>query len=278
MTVMKPDAYQTITSVIEHIIEHKLESRSLKEVAASFGVSPGHLQKIFTTWVGVSPKQFGRYLSLQYAKEKLATGCSTEDTTLKTKLSSSGRLHDLFVDIEAMTPGEFKDGTLAIYYETFNSPFGICLVASTDKGICNILFADSKQAVTKELRSRWPHANLQNVKGLSLHKPVIDFISGINPKKKIKLHLRGTNFQLKVWEALLSIPEGQLSSYGEVASVACDRKMARAAGSAIGDNPIGYLIPCHRVLKSTGEISGYHWGVPRKRAMLTYEALRTNDN
>jgi AraC family transcriptional regulator of adaptative response/methylated-DNA-[protein]-cysteine methyltransferase len=274
--------YEAMRGLIEHIVKNKLNSQSLEELAVSFGVSSGHLQKMFTEWVGVTPKQFGRYMSLQYAKDLLAENKNTTEATVKSGLSSSGRLYDLFVDIEAMTPGEYQNQgkNLTIHYSVFDTQFGLCLVASTARGVCNVLFLDTEKQAVAELKSRWPKAKLVASPQKSRHKfhgEIENYLKGITPKSKIKLHLHGTNFQLKVWEALLSIPEGRISTYGDIAAKIGDKKSSRAVGAAVGDNPIGYLIPCHRVLKSTGEISGYHWGVDRKRAMLGYEAVRRND-
>mgnify|MGYP001608754696 FL=1 len=267
------DHYTSIKAVVEHIVENKLSSRSLDEIAESMQMSPGHLQKLFTKWVGISPKQFGRYLSLEYAKELLRENQNSMQASIRSGLSSGGRLHDLFVDIEAMTPGQYQNQgeNLTIRYSAFETKFGSCLVASTDRGICNILFFEEDGV--RELRARWPKANLIEETQPS-HEQVRNYFSNIAPESKIKLHLAGTNFQIKVWEALLSIPEGNISTYGEIAKQLGHPDMSRAVGTAIGDNPVGYIIPCHRVLKSTGEISGYRWGVPRKRVMLAYEAMQ----
>ena len=265
------DTYARVTQVIEHIREHRLEHQPLAAVAASLGMSAGHLQKLFTAWVGISPKQFGRYLTLTYAKELLAEDRRSLAAAHAAGLSSGSRLHDLFVDIEAMTPGEYADGgrSLEIRYACFPTRFGSCLVAATDRGITNILFDADEEA----LCALWPNAKLSK-RSDPAHKPVKEYFAALSPSAKIKLHLKGTNFQIKVWEALLSIPEGSASSYGSVAARIKEPKKARAVGRAIGDNPIAYLIPCHRVLKGTGAISGYRWGVARKRLMLAAEALR----
>jgi AraC family transcriptional regulator of adaptative response/methylated-DNA-[protein]-cysteine methyltransferase len=269
------DRYEAVKSVIEHIVSHKLDSHPLEELAASLGVSSGHLQKVFTAWAGITPKQFGRYLSLQYAKDLLAENKSTLQASVETGLSSPGRLHDLFVDIEAMTPGDYQDGgaDLVIEYSIFGTRFGLCLVASTPRGVCNILFADTEEELVSDLASRWPNATLVRERTV-FHAEIESYFEGMTPASKIKLHLHGTNFQIKVWEALLAIPEGRIATYGDIARRLGDKNLARRVGGAVGENPIGYLIPCHRVLKSTGEISGYHWGVTRKRAMLGFEALR----
>lgn len=277
--------YQIISKVIAYIIKHKLEGESLEQISSCLDMSPGYLQKVFTKWVGISPKQFSRYLTLAYSKQLLLKNKNTLDTAVSSGLSSPGRLYDVFVDIEAITPGEYqKQGTgMDIMYSVFETKFGMCLVASTNRGVCNILFFDKKVDGIKDLRSRWKNAHLKEVKidakdAPIFHKQIENYFKGLTQKSKIKFHLKGTNFQIKVWEALLTIPEGQTATYGDIAQILGDKKLSRAAGTAIGDNPIGYIIPCHRVLKSTGEISGYHWGVKRKQTMLCYEAIRKENN
>jgi AraC family transcriptional regulator, regulatory protein of adaptative response / methylated-DNA-[protein]-cysteine methyltransferase len=273
--------YDTIAKVIKHITANPKQHYSLEELADFVDLSPSHVQKLFTEWAGVSPKQFQRFLSLQYAKTLLAEQKSTNQTSFMAGLSGSGRLHDLFVDIEAMTPGEYKNGgeKLTLYYSIHESQFGLYLVASTPKGVCNVLFIDSPRQAKPELQTRWPKAQLVE-KGVDIHQPVVDFFAHQNPSSKIKLHLHGTNYQLQVWHALLTIPEGQITSYGSLAKQVSGEQSgslaARAIGTAIGDNPVGYIIPCHRVLKSTGQISGYRWGVVRKQTILGYEASKNN--
>jgi AraC family transcriptional regulator of adaptative response/methylated-DNA-[protein]-cysteine methyltransferase len=265
--------YSTIAKAIELITTNKLQSFSDEELAEQLGISASHLRKVFTEWVGITPKQFSRYLRLEYSKDLLKQRKNHLKTSLQSGLSSSGRLHDLFVDIEAMTPGEYQNHgeNLTISYSTFDSKFGTCLIASTPKGICNIIFSDADNAVT-DLRGRWKKAKLVHQQQ-SNHESVRNYLTDLKPKSKIKLHLHGTNFQIKVWEALLSIPHGQVSTYGAIAEQVGYPGAFQATGGAVGDNPIAYLIPCHRVLKSTGEISGYRWGVERKRAMLGWEAV-----
>jgi AraC family transcriptional regulator, regulatory protein of adaptative response / methylated-DNA-[protein]-cysteine methyltransferase len=271
--------YDTIAKVIQHITDNPKTNLSLVQLADFAQLSPAHLQKTFTDWCGVSPKQFQRYLSVEHAKGLLAQNKSNLQTTLISGLSSQGRLHDLFVDIEAMTPGEYKNGgeNLTINYSVHDSQFGLYVVASTTKGICNILFLESESQAVSSLQERWPKAVLVSDQS-ELHQPVIDFFDNKDSDKKIKLHLHGTNYQLKVWEALLQIPESKISSYGEIAKQIGDMSGmgSRAVGTAISSNPIGYIIPCHRVLKSTGEISGYRWGVVRKKAILAVEAGKGN--
>jgi AraC family transcriptional regulator, regulatory protein of adaptative response / methylated-DNA-[protein]-cysteine methyltransferase len=267
--------YDIIAKVINTITNEPKKNFSLQELSQALGMDPTHLQKTFTDWCGVSPKQFQRYLSIEYAKGLLAENKSTLQTSILSGLSGSGRLHDLFVDIEAMTPGEYKNGgqNLSINYSVHNSQFGFYVIASTTKGICNILFLGNSSDAKSELQARWPNAVLVEKQDDS-HLPVIQFFAHQNPHSKIKLHLHGTNYQLKVWEALLKIPESRITTYGEISKSIGDNSGigARAAGTAIGNNPIGYIIPCHRVLQSTGAISGYRWGVPRKKAILSWEA------
>lgn len=269
------DHYQTITEAIERIIARKTKGHSFTDLASTLGLSESHLRKLFIEWVGISPKQFSRYLTTEYAKELLAERSTSLTTTIRTGLSSGGRLHDLFVVIEAITPGEYQNGgrTLVISYSTFPTMFGSCLVASTSRGICNILFFDDLAQGVADLRSRWPKAQLEEKRQPS-HDVIQEYFSDLTPRSKIKLHVHGTNFQIKVWEALLSIPDGSVTNYGTIARELGAPRLSQAVGGAVGDNPVGYIIPCHRVLKSTGEISGYRWGVTRKRSMLVYEAIQ----
>jgi AraC family transcriptional regulator, regulatory protein of adaptative response / methylated-DNA-[protein]-cysteine methyltransferase len=266
--------YNIIAQAIEYLTLHQKENISLDQLAIHMGISPAHLQKTFTAWAGVSPKQFQRFLSIQYAKEQLKNN-TTYHTSLLTGLSSGGRLHDLFVDIVAMTPGQYKNygQDLVIEYSIHDSNFGQYLIASTTKGICNVLFLDSLDNAQEVLQGRFKNAKIVNSFN-PIHQPVIDFFDNKKSDKKIKLHLQGTNFQLQVWKALLTIPDGDITTYGTIAKLIGEVSplASRAVGTAIGDNPVGYIIPCHRVLKSTGAISGYRWGVVRKQAILGYEA------
>ena len=270
------DHYVSIEKVIDPIVRHKLHDRTLAQIAADMHVSERHLQRLFTQWAGVSATQFLRYLSLQHAKKLLRQGDTVLTTAVRSGLSSGGRLYDLFMDIEGVTPGQYKSGgtQLEISYAFTQSIFGLCIIGATEHGVCAVLFCATKEAGTTALQERFPHARLRK-RTTSLHEPVIAYLQGIAPDTKIRLHLRGTNFQVKVWEALLSIPEGQLCTYGTLAQRIGHPKSARAVGTAIGENPIGYLIPCHRVLRASGELGGYHWGPQRKQTMLAYEALRS---
>lgn len=279
--------YSIVTKAINFLANNP--NATLEDIAKSVELSESHLQKTFVDWCGVSPKQFSRYLTLNYAKQLLSQNNSSNlSLALESGLSSTGRLHDLFVDIEAMTPGEYKNAGvgLIIKYSFQESLFGNYIVASTDKGICNVLFCETLEHGLSDLKSRWSNGTLVQKKD-EHQKQIIEFFnlthekSLKNDKKrnKIKLHLHGTNFQLKVWEALLTIPEGHIKNYGTIAKeLGGDNMMSRAVGTAIGDNPVGFIIPCHRVIQSTGAISGYRWGVERKRAILGWEASKNNQN
>jgi AraC family transcriptional regulator of adaptative response/methylated-DNA-[protein]-cysteine methyltransferase len=265
--------YQRIASAITYIREHSTEQPSLDEVAAHIHLSPFHFQRLFKEWAGVSPKKFLQYISVQHARELLQKEHSIADVSFETGLSSTSRLHDLFISVEAMTPGEFKNGgeNLMIDYTFTETPFGKIIIAATPKGICKIDFIDDRAAAVKDLKTLWSNASFKEKKN-EHHQPVTDFFrQDWNNLSKIKLHLKGTPFQLKVWEALLKIPSGALSTYSSVANFIHTPKAFRAVGTAIGDNPVAYLIPCHRVIKSTGIIGEYHWGSPRKTSMIGWE-------
>ncbi|HRH26320.1 MAG TPA: methylated-DNA--[protein]-cysteine S-methyltransferase [Candidatus Paceibacterota bacterium] len=268
--------YKHIAKALQFIREHTKEQPSLEAVAKHVGMSPFHLQRLFTAWAGISPKKFLQYISIEHAKEVLREkGGTTTGASYKAGLSGTGRLHDLFIRIEGMTPGEYKNGGvgITIEYGFGTSAFGNYLVASTEKGICNILFFDAKKIeAVKELQSHWPQARI--IKNNSrAHAGVHNFFAG-KKRKRIVLHLKGTPFQIKAWEALLKIPEGQLTSYASLASTLGSGAF-RAVGSAIGANPVAYLIPCHRVIKSVGNIGEYRWGATRKAAMTIHEAHKT---
>jgi AraC family transcriptional regulator, regulatory protein of adaptative response / methylated-DNA-[protein]-cysteine methyltransferase len=266
--------FDTISKAITTITNNPKINWSLENLSAELKINPTTLQKTFTHWAGISPKQLQRYLSLEYAKIQLNAGKNNLQTTALTGLSSLGRLHDLFVDIEAMTPYQYKNKgqNLIINYSLIETAFGLCLVAATKIGVCNVLFGDTQTELENELRKRWKNATLI-LNPVNFHQPIFNFLNHINPTKRIKLHLHGTNYQLKVWQALLTIPEGKITSYGQISKQIGDTSSfgSRATGAAIGANPVGYIIPCHRVLKSTGAISGYRWGVIRKQAILALE-------
>jgi AraC family transcriptional regulator of adaptative response/methylated-DNA-[protein]-cysteine methyltransferase len=233
---------------------------------------------MFTDWAGVSPKKFLQFISVQHAKNILSNSQTTLfETAYKTGLSGTGRLHDLFVKIEGMTPGEYKNKgeSLTINYSFTNSQFGNILVASTQKGICYMGFSDDKQIAFFELEKRFPKANFIQQTDEIQQNALKIYTQDWSKINKIKLHLKGTDFQLKVWEALLKIPTGNLATYGNIANLIQKPKASRAVGTAIGNNPIAFLIPCHRVIQSTGVFGGYMWGTTRKTAIIGWEAAKT---
>ncbi|MEZ5018506.1 MAG: methylated-DNA--[protein]-cysteine S-methyltransferase [Flavipsychrobacter sp.] len=265
--------YNRIAKAIDYIKTHFKEQPTLDEVANAVHLSPFHLQRMFTEWAGVSPKKFLQYISVEHAKRTLSAQQPTLfDVATEVGLSSTSRLHDLFVTIEGMTPGEYKNGgkDLLIQYEFVDSPFGKLLVACTSKGICYMGFADDDN--TEDLTRRFPNARYV------AQKDIAKSVAGIfnDNWTGVKLHLKGTGFQLKVWETLLKIPMGQLATYGSIAEGIQSPKASRAVGTAIGSNPVGFLIPCHRVIRASGVIGDYMWGSTRKMAIIGWEAARVN--
>lgn len=271
--------YQRIAQAIQFLEEHYQEQPSLDALATQLALSPFHLQRLFTQWAGVSPKRFVQYLTAEHAKALLTHAHSVLDTAYETGLSSPSRLHDLLIATEAVTPGEFKQrgAGLQIAYGRHDTPFGECLLAVTARGICQLLFLTETgwaQAVA-ELSEQWQAATL--VEDPDQTQPVIDQIfpaNGREGQRQITLLLRGTNFQLKVWNALLQIPAGGAWSYEDVAQAIGQPTAARAVGSAVGANPIGYLIPCHRVIRKSGIVQEYRWGPTRKKAILAWESAQ----
>ncbi|HAY45514.1 MAG TPA: cysteine methyltransferase [Gammaproteobacteria bacterium] len=269
--------YLRISQAIDYIQLHFKDQPSLDELSAAIGMSPFHFQRLFTEWAGVSPKKFMQYLSISYAKQLLKNEHSTLlGTAYKTGLSGTSRLHDLFINIEGMTPGEFKNGgeALAINYCFADSPFGKIMVASTEKGVCKLFFeADENQALS-HLMQCFPNAQYRQMVDKFQQDALFIFQNDWKQLDQIKLHLKGTEFQLKVWEALLTIPMGQLTTYGSVAQHIDKPKASRAVGTAIGSNPVAFLIPCHRVIQTSGKLGGYMWGTTRKSAIIGWEASR----
>jgi AraC family transcriptional regulator of adaptative response/methylated-DNA-[protein]-cysteine methyltransferase len=249
----------------------------LDEVAKKIHLSPHHFQRLFTDWAGVSPKKFLQYISVEYAKNILKDKqASLFDAAFETGLSGTGRLHDLFINIEGMTPGEYKNGgeNLSINYSFAETPFGNILVASTSKGICHMAFADNEQEALTALQKNFPNAQYKQMVDLIQQNALYIFTKDWKNLNKIKLHLKGTAFQLKVWETLLKIPMGKLLTYGNIAGHLHSPKASQAVGSAVGNNPVAFLIPCHRVIQSTGAFGQYHWGSTRKTAMIGWEAAK----
>ncbi len=266
--------YELIEAAMAWLADMRAEQPSLEELAEHIGYAPAHLQKVFTRWVGVSPKRFLSYLTLDYAKQRLAESDSVLDAALDAGLSGPGRLHDLFVAHEAITPGDYKkrgEG-LTICYGWHASPFGQALVMMTERGLCGLAFAtDNSVKVFANMAARWPAARIIEAPAETAALAATVFGNG---GERIPLHLSGTNFQFRVWEALLRIPDGGLVPYQWVAKAVGQPKAARAVGAAIGRNPISYLIPCHRAILSNGYLRNYEWGLPRKMAMIGWEASR----
>jgi AraC family transcriptional regulator of adaptative response/methylated-DNA-[protein]-cysteine methyltransferase len=268
--------YQRIAAALTYLRANFQRQPSLEAVAAQANWSPCHFQRKFQEWAGVSPKKFLQYLSLDHAKHLLRQQHSVADAAHETGLSGTGRLHDLFVTLEAMTPGEYRHGgaALAIQYSFGESPFGTYLVASTAKGICKLAFVEDERATLAELRQEWPAALLTRAEPAAHAQVARFFARDFAPTARLHLHLKGTPFQLKIWESLLRIPEGHLRTYSQLAAAAENGAAVRAAGTAIGANPVGYLIPCHRVIRGTGELGQYRWGTARKAALVGWEAAQ----
>lgn len=251
----------------------------LDALAAQMGMSAAHFQRLFSQWVGVSPKRYQQYLTLDHARRLLAERFTVLDTALATNLSGTGRLHDLFLRWEAMSPGDYALGGagLRIFWGWFESPFGPALVMGTEKGICGIGFAaeTTSEATMQDLIARWPNADF--VEDPMMLRPwVLTAFGASQTIEKAPVFMIGAPFQIKVWEALMRIPSGHVTTYSEIASAIGHPRAVRAVGTAVGRNPVSWLIPCHRALRKSGELGGYHWGLPVKRALLAWEGARAD--
>ena len=269
--------YRRMARAIRFLTEHYAEQPRLEDAAGTAGLSPFHFQRIFTRYVGVSPKAFVGHLTLVHAKSELASGASVLDAALDSGLSGPSRLHDLCLKIEAMTPGEYARGgkDVSIEYGYHDCPFGVVLIMATAKGVCGLAFGDEgdEPEMVRDMQSRWPKANYrENTRRTG--EIANRIFGGEKRTRELTLHLMGSKWQVQVWKALLTIPAGKVSSYGAVARSISAPRASRAVGAAVGRNPVAYLIPCHRVLGSDGSLTGYHWGMVRKRAMLAVEAAR----
>lgn len=270
--------YNRIAAAIDYLKANFKAQPSLEAIAEHVHLSPFHFQRMFKEWAGVTPKKFLQYLSVEYAKGILKDKQATLfDAAYETGLSGTSRLHDLFINIEGMTPGEYKNSgeQLQINYSFAESPFGPLIVAATAKGICHIAFADDEMLAFAELQKSFPNAQYRQVLDMIQQNALYIFTQDWQRLPEIKLHLKGSPFQLKVWETLIKIPMGKLTTYGSIAAEMDNAKASRAVGTAVGDNPVAFLIPCHRVIRSTGEFGGYHWGNIRKTAMIGWEAAKT---
>lgn len=280
MTAKAIEDYQRIEKAILFLEKNRDRRPDLKEVARSVNLSEYHFQRLFKRWAGISPKRFLQALTLERAKEVLKNSRNLLTATYDAGLSGSGRLHDLFVNIEAVTPDEFRKrgAGLKIRYGFHPSPFGEALIAVTDRGISNIAFVarGDRRKVVSELKKQWRHAEI--VEDPSVTKAYAERIFGATKAgTPLTLVLKGTNFQLKVWQALLKIPRGAVASYEDIARTIGRPRSVRAVANAVAHNPVGYLIPCHRVIRKTGAIGGYGWGVLRKKTMLAWEAGRSGN-
>lgn len=278
MTAQRQINYNRIAEAIDYITENFKEQPNLDQVAEQVHLSPFHFQRLFKEWAGTTPKKFLQYISIEHAKKLLTDRRVTlSDAAFETGLSGTARLHDLFVNIEGMTPAEYKNGAknLSINYSFAESPFGDLIVASTSKGVCYIAFDGDESHALSDLKQKFPGATFQRKLDLLQQNALFIFQDDWSKLPKIKLHLKGTVFQLKVWEALLKIPMGKLSTYGDIAKETGNASASRAVGTAIGSNPVAFLIPCHRVIQSSGNFGGYMWGNTRKKAIIGWEGVKT---
>jgi AraC family transcriptional regulator of adaptative response/methylated-DNA-[protein]-cysteine methyltransferase len=268
--------YTRIEKAIRYLDAHRAEQPELAAVARHVGLSPAHFQRMFTRWAGISPKRFLQHRTAEIVKRLLRERRSVLDASYEAGLSGSSRLHDLIVNAEAVSPGEFQRAGegLVVKFGFHPSPFGECLIAVTTRGICHLAFVNpvSRDAALERLRHDWPRAELRADQGATREVVARAFpIGGRGKRPPLSLHIKGTNFQLKVWEALLDIPDGGVTTYGDIAGSLHMPGASRAVGTAVGSNPVSWLIPCHRVIRSTGELGGYAWGIERKKVMLRRE-------
>jgi AraC family transcriptional regulator, regulatory protein of adaptative response / methylated-DNA-[protein]-cysteine methyltransferase len=273
--------YQRIEQAIGYIAQHFQAQPSLDEVAAAVHLSPFHFQRLFTDWAGVSPKKFLQFVTLEHAKQLLTKGrANLIQVADESGLSGPSRLHDLFVGIEAMTPHEYRNGgeALDIVYHFQETPFGEVLAAATPRGVCDLQFVDSKSSGQQFLEHKWHGAALREGENEHTRNALRFFKHTARQPEKLRLHLKGTDFQLKVWAALLRIPEGQIAVYGDLADAVGMPKATRAVGTAVGDNPVAYIIPCHRVIRKAGGFGEYRWGSARKTALLGWESCLVAGN
>jgi AraC family transcriptional regulator of adaptative response/methylated-DNA-[protein]-cysteine methyltransferase len=276
-SIHNSEDYYRIARAIAFMRQNHLHQPDLAAAAQHINLSEYHFQRMFTQWAGISPKRFLQYLTVEYAKSKIAETKSLLDLTSDIGLSSPGRLHDLFVNLEAMSPGEFKTGGagLQIVCGIHDTPFGKALIATTARGICNLHFLDANDDRTAEqmLRNVWLNAEV--ICDRQTTQPLCDAIfdrAAFRDRKPLTLLVKGTNFQVQVWRALLRVPFGGITTYQTIAETIGRPTAARAAGNAAGNNPVAYLIPCHRVIRESGELGGYRWGVDRKTVILSWEA------
>jgi AraC family transcriptional regulator of adaptative response/methylated-DNA-[protein]-cysteine methyltransferase len=278
METQKEVNFNRIAAAIDFYRQNFRRQPSLEEAAEHVHISPFHFQRMFHEWAGVTPKQFLQFISLEHARGLLKSKrASLFDAAMDTGLSGTGRLHDLFIKIEGMTPGEFRNGgeDLQINYSFAESPFGKIIVASTPRGICHMAFADNGTVdALRKLVSRFPNATYNQLTDRLQQNALFIFTQDWSKLDQIKLHLRGTPFQMRVWETLLKVPMGDVTTYSRLADRLDHPQASRAVGTAVGSNPVAFLIPCHRVIRASGIIGDYHWGSTRKTAMIAWESAK----
>jgi AraC family transcriptional regulator of adaptative response/methylated-DNA-[protein]-cysteine methyltransferase len=266
--------YEKVRQVLAHLYDNWRDQPSLEDLAKPVGLSQDQLQKLFTRWAGLTPKAFLQALTLDHAKKMLNDSATILDAALDSGLSGPGRLHDLFVAHEAMSPGAYKSKGqgLIIHYGFHPSPFGIALAMVTDHGLCGLAFADKggEAEALKDMTRRWPNATF--IENAAKTAPSVAQIFAANHEQPVRVTLIGSDFEISVWETLLKIPQKHAVTYGAIANKIGKPKAARAVGAAVGRNPISFVVPCHRVIGKSGDITGYHWGLTRKRAILGWEA------
>ena len=269
--------YDVVRRAIGHIRGHWREQPEIDAIAEAAGVTPTELHHLFRRWAGLTPKAFLQALTLDGARQLLRDSASVLDATYEVGLSGPGRLHDLFVTHEAMSPGEWKSGGegLEIHFGFHPSPFGIALVVATERGLSGLAFADpgEEKAALADMKGRWPkaHYSEDTARTAPIAQRIFD-PSQWRPEQPLRVVLIGTDWEVRVWDALLQIPMGRLATYSGIAGKVCTPNAARAVGAAVGKNPVSFVVPCHRVVGKSGDLTGYHWGITRKRAMLGWEA------
>lgn len=272
--------FSRIEQAIRFLTENVTAQPDLDEVAAQVHLSPFHFQRLFTDWAGISPKRFLQFLTTDFLKNRLSNTANLLEATDLAGLSSPSRVHDLFVTLEAVTPNEYKTGgeNVEIAYGFHETPFGKCFIALTERGICGLSFIqiDNELAIFNDFKKKWLNADFEKneVKTALIINQIFNAPPSVLNTPKLHLLVKGTNFQVKVWEALLKIPTGSLSTYQTIAELAGSPNAVRAVGTAVGSNPIAYLIPCHRVIRKEGKIGEYHWGENRKKALIGFEMAK----
>lgn len=273
--------YERIERAIRYLEANYQRQPDLKELARGAGLSEFHFQRLFRRWAGISPKRFLQYLTAEHAVRVLRQSCTNLDAAFDAGLSGGGRLHDLLVNFHAATPGELKraGAGLTIQYGFHSSPFGECLIGVTARGVCHLGFVppEGRRSALAELTAEWPQARFEEALGATAPIARRLFTRGNGHSPGIDLHVRGTNFQIKVWEALLRIPPGNVVPYEDIARRIRVPRAVRAVANAVAHNPVAWLIPCHRVIRKSGALGGYRWGETRKKALLAWEAARARD-